>query len=244
SQLSNLPILKSASNSWAYLRVADGNLRLAHADQLHLDLWWRGENVALDPGTYLYNAAPPWDNPWPATQFHNTVTVNGLDQMTRAGRFMYLDWARGCVLEQSPQRIVAEHNGYRKLGVTHRRAVSFAQNTWRIEDDLIPDSLLPRTFRLHWLLPDWEWEIGDSHERVEISLKLPYGLVKVVIGGRWLAVSLARAGRLVYGAGDVLPTRGWVSPTYGVKKPALSFTMETISSDAVKFISEFIFPDL
>ncbi|NOY99266.1 MAG: hypothetical protein GXP40_08710, partial [Chloroflexi bacterium] len=99
SQLSNLPILKSASNSWAYLRVADGNLRLAHADQLHLDLWWRGENVALDPGTYLYNAAPPWDNPWPATQFHNTVTVNGLDQMTRAGRFMYLDWARGCVLE-------------------------------------------------------------------------------------------------------------------------------------------------
>ena len=32
-------------------------------DQLHLDLWWRGLNIAQDAGTYLYNADPPWDNP-------------------------------------------------------------------------------------------------------------------------------------------------------------------------------------
>ena len=36
--------------------------RPSHADQLHLDLWWRGLNITQDAGTYLYNADSPWDN--------------------------------------------------------------------------------------------------------------------------------------------------------------------------------------
>ncbi len=91
--LPKYPVIRS-DNSWGMLRAVDGNLRLAHADLLHVDLWWRGLNIALDPGTYLYNGEAPWDNPWPATRFHNTVTINQADQMTRAGRFLYLDWAK------------------------------------------------------------------------------------------------------------------------------------------------------
>ena len=79
-------------DSWAYLRTAQFTSRPSHADQLHVDLWWRGLNIAQDAGTYLYNADPPWDNRLTAAQLHNTVTVNGRDQFTRAGRFLYLDW--------------------------------------------------------------------------------------------------------------------------------------------------------
>ena len=57
-----------------------------------MDLWWRGLNIAQDAGTYLYNADPPWDNSLTTALVHNTVTVNGRDQFTRAGRFLYLDW--------------------------------------------------------------------------------------------------------------------------------------------------------
>ncbi len=239
--------LRPATNTWAHLRVADGNLRLAHADQLHLDLWWRGQNITLDPGTYLYNAKSPWNNPLPATEFHNTVTVNGQDQMPRASRFMYLDWSRGCVVEKSDNRIAAEHNGYRKLGVTHRRTVSFAENTWRVEDDLIPNAQLPNTYRLHWLLQDGEWEMESSDEKVDMNLKTEQALMKLSLHSSLItyhssSITLARAGTLLYGNADISPARGWYSPTYGVKIPALSLALEITAQDAVQFITEFQFP--
>ena len=34
--------------------------RPGQADALHVDLWWRGQNVAVDAGTYSYNAVPAW----------------------------------------------------------------------------------------------------------------------------------------------------------------------------------------
>ena len=49
----------TARQSWAYFRTAQFTSRPSHADQLHLDLWWRGLNVAQDAGTYLYNAEAP-----------------------------------------------------------------------------------------------------------------------------------------------------------------------------------------
>ena len=45
-----------------FLRCERFSGRPAHADQLHLDLWWREQNIALDAGTFQYNAAQPWEN--------------------------------------------------------------------------------------------------------------------------------------------------------------------------------------
>jgi hypothetical protein len=237
--------LKPSTDTWAHLRVVDGNLRLAHAGQLHFDLWWKGENITLDPGTYLYNGEMPWDNPFSATEFHNTVTVNRQDQMTRASKFMYLDWASGHVVERSDSRIVAEHNGYRKLGVVYRRAVSFEKNTWRVEDNLIPNTKSLNTYRLHWLLPNWEYELESREKSIEISLLSPHGLVKITFHSLLftnMQLSTVRAGELLHGdTAKISPTRGWYSPTYGVKIPALSVALEVASSDPVKFASKFIF---
>ncbi|GAG66161.1 unnamed protein product, partial [marine sediment metagenome] len=88
-------VLHNTSNdSWAYIRVAQFSDRPGHADQLHVDLWWRGLNIAQDAGTYSYNAQSPWDNALTHTSVHNTLTVNECDQMTPASRFLYLDWAQ------------------------------------------------------------------------------------------------------------------------------------------------------
>jgi hypothetical protein len=132
------------------LRAARFTSRPGHADQLHLDLWWRGLNIAQDPGTYRYTAPPPWDNALTPAAVHNTLTVDGLDQMTRAGRFLYLDWAQAEITahERAPdgawQRLTARHNGYRRLGLTHQRTLTaYAGGHWHILDQLLPLTLHP-----------------------------------------------------------------------------------------------------
>ncbi len=87
---------------------------------LHVDLWWRGHNVALDAGTYSYNAPEPWDNVLAQTAYHNTVTVDDLDQMERVAKFLWLPWLRSgyAPAQRSPGGGLAywegEHDGYQR----------------------------------------------------------------------------------------------------------------------------------
>ncbi|MCX6034481.1 MAG: heparinase II/III family protein, partial [Chloroflexi bacterium] len=172
--------------SWAYLRTAQFTSRPSHADQLHLDLWWRGLNVAQDAGTYLYNAESPWDNSLTTARVHNTVTVDGNDQFTRAGRFLYLDWFnayRKSLTIDDP--LMLQHVGgrYRGRGCRHTRIVSVCDDDrWLVEDEILPLRMpwqkMPLTFRLHWLLPDWKWKIENSGSGVLLRLTSPYGLVE------------------------------------------------------------------
>jgi len=240
-------------NSWAYLRASRFKSRLSHMDQLHLDLWWRGLNVAQDAGTYLYNAAPPWDNPLVTTRVHNTVMVDGRDQMTRGGRFLVLDWFPAYSKtsfetdENILQRVIANHKGYRRLGIRHERVVTVcADERWVVTDTLLARGSSSHVYRLHWLLMDGEWEIENREERVEIRIKSPQGWIKLLLGVRpsdlKLETSLVRAGELLYGERKVLPFEGWVSPTYGVKIPALSLAVEVTAKQSVELTSEFEFP--
>jgi hypothetical protein len=243
-------------DSWASLRTAQFTTRPSHADQLHVDLWWRSLNIAQDAGTYHYNADPPWDNSLTTALVHNTVTVNGRDQFRRVGRFLYLDWfntyqAGG--FESYPailQQIRGWHRGYQKQGVRHERTVTaYADGHWQIRDGLLrvrmPRDKKTLTFRLHWLLPDWLWQAKTSDSGMALQLLSPYGPVDLrlaVTGSADVSVDLVRAGEIVYGSGSPNPIRGWVSPIYGVKVPALSLAVETKSTNDVQFVSEFIFP--
>jgi len=58
----------------------------AHADALSFQLWWRGQPVVVDPGTYTYE--PGADRDWfRSTRAHSTVTVDGKDQFRLWGAF-------------------------------------------------------------------------------------------------------------------------------------------------------------
>jgi hypothetical protein len=228
-----------------------------------VDLWWRGLNVAQDAGTYLYNAAWPWDNSLTTALVHNTVTVNGCDQFTRAGRFLYLDWFnayRSGSLEDDRailQCLRGWHAGFQKQAIRHERIVtSFSDGHWQIWDDLLRSRMhrgkKPLSFRLHWLLPDWEWRVDSRQKGIVLRLISPFGPVDLCIGvtgGELAGADLVRAGAGVFMSGSPdrkSPTeaaiRGWVSPTYGVKAPALSLAVEIKSTNDVQFISEFNFP--
>jgi hypothetical protein len=230
-------ILRSANGrSWAYLRAAHFSGRPGHADQLHLDLWQGGLNLALDAGTYLYNAPLPWDNSLAQAFLHNTVTLDGQDQMVRAGRFLYLRLAQAEITEYLSQpekdweRLVARHNGYRHLGKLHVRQVERLKQNWLVRDQIIASHgqvRQPTTARLHWLLPDWPWELEESNGRIMLRINGPTGsaILQLTASVKPYSFSLVRAGERLAGAGEALTILGWHSPTYGVKLPALSLSL-------------------
>lgn len=244
--------------SWAYLRAARLRARPGHADQLHLDLWWRGMNIALDPGTYLYNAPPPWDNSLSGTGVHNTLTVNGCDQMLRAGRFLWLDWAQARLVERQKEasgaweRLAAEHDGYQRLGYLHRRAVTaYSDGRWLVEDDLLRSLQAaganePVTVRLHWLLPDWPWTLDEQGlGAYRLRLHSPDGWIVLSVsvkGQHTPSAHLARAGEVLHGNGPAAVTQGWVSPAYSEKIPALSFSVSVRASAPIQFASQWELP--
>ncbi len=249
-------------NSWAYLRASRFASRLSHMDQLHLDLWWRGLNLAQDAGTYLYNAPAPWDNALVTTRVHNTVTIDGRDQMTRTGRFMVLDWANAYSKneiasdENVLQQVKATFKGYRS--VWHERTVSvFRDERWVVKDRVRSmQNVSLHTFRIQWLLPDWKWEIVEEPDEIDgigydLRLLSPHGWVTVRLWADYFFVKihderfsagLVRAGERLWGDAQVKTVDGWVSTTYGKKEPALSFSMTGASQGVADFTTEFIFP--
>jgi len=228
-------------DSWALLRSARFRSRPGHSDQLHLDLWWRGSALASDGGTYLYNAAPPWDNGLAGAARHNTVVVDGRDPMLRAGRFLWLRWAQGRALGQwrSPggegQLLAVEHDGYRKSGVVHRRSVlHLAPDQWWVIDDLIGQGE-------HAVC--WTWRLLDGPWRAEedgVSLPTNVGRLAVHLDGPVGSMQLHRAGRRLSGdRGAAEATRGWVSPTYGLLRPALELVVRARGPMPLRLITRF-----
>ena len=63
-------------------------------------------------------------------------------------------------MKRSLGRILAYHKGYRKLGIRHERvATVFTDEHWEVKDNLVFTGPGEHVFRLHWLLPGWEWEL-------------------------------------------------------------------------------------
>jgi Heparinase II/III-like protein/Heparinase II/III N-terminus len=220
--------------SWALVRAGHYTRRPFQADQLHVDLWWRGLNLARDAGTFLYNGPAPWNNGLAGTAVHNTVMVDGRDQMRRAGRFLWLDWAQAAGRSFStkgagyPDSFEGEHDGYRRLGVKHRRSIQcVSEDAWFVIDDLRVDDLQgngEHELRLNWLLPDIPFTvIADlpfcaalSAEKARIRWNIcssSPGTATIIRGGKNLAREITRPGE------ELL---GWESPTYGELSPAIS----------------------
>ena len=218
-----------ASDGFAFIRCASFRDRPGQADMLHVDLWWKGQNLALDPGTYSYNAAPPWDNALSRTAYHNTVTVDGLDQMEPVSKFVWLPWLRSRkrYYRKSTDGHLAywegEHDGYLRLKppVSYRRALArLGDEAWVVLDAL--DSAGEHGYRLHWLFNDlpYEWD-GESGG---LTLRTPVAPYYVRIGtpdGSGI-YSLTRA--------DEHDPRGWHSPFYHYREPALSVDLASRAS--------------
>ncbi len=232
--------LLRAKRSRAMLRCARFLNRPAHSDQLHFDLWWKGHNLAIDPGSYRYAAPPPWDNALAGAAAHNAALVDGVEPMRSGGRFLWLDWAQGKLLgrwrsaEGGLELLTAAHDGYRSIGIKYRRAVLRAgEDLWLVVDDLAGAGR--HQARCAWTLPDWEWALSDH----ELILDGPQGGVKIVLEAVEAKISLVRGGKRLDGAapGESLDTLGWYSPTYAEIQPALCLLVKMDSELPLRMVT-------
>jgi len=186
--------------------------RPSHADALHVDLWLQEENVAADPGTYLYTGAPPWQNSLSETRVHNTCSVGDESQMQRQGRFFWTAWNRS-TLERHQALGEADlfwaHTSADPMkAFRHDRLVLHMAGGALILDKLFGNR--DDTLRVHWNLP--------ADLRLAQPGELENSRLRVFYAGDPVAQTLTNVG-------DLESSLGWVSPTYGKKEPCLALEL-------------------
>ena len=122
----------------------------AHNDQLSFVLNVGGEDIFVDPGTYVYTPFPEWRNHFRSTACHNTVMVNGEEQnkFYDWNLFALHDNARAACLKwetgEKGDIFEGQHHGYQMLGkgmVCVRKIVFKSNQTeWEIIDEINDNS--------------------------------------------------------------------------------------------------------
>jgi hypothetical protein len=181
-----------------------------HYDMLNVEIAAGGKSLLIDPGRYTYSEHPPNFRHWfKGTAAHNTVCVDGLDQVA---------YRRGKPKKPLPQAQLLERWSAPGLDflcgtaqshcyeVIHTRRIFYiADEYWVIYDSLAGER--PHRFDLRFHLAP------DAWERVHI------------IGNAICAPDLT----LVFSRGSSLQIEpGWFAPLYGVKQkaPVISASIE------------------
>ena len=124
------------------------------ADELHVDIWSKGENILLDGGSYQYNTDVETMRYFSGTESHNTVMIDGLDQMLKGPRFIWYSPTKivGCKVEETSNGFKFEGtiNCYRYLkeDILHRRTLVKEGDRWYIKDEMFN---LPQGYQMRQL---------------------------------------------------------------------------------------------
>ena len=77
-----------------FIKCGEYKDRPSQADNLHLDIWVNGENILRDSGSYKYNTHSELVNYFNGSAGHNTIGIDGFDQMLKGKRFIWFYWVK------------------------------------------------------------------------------------------------------------------------------------------------------
>jgi hypothetical protein len=221
--------------SFAAFRCGSLRDRFSQIDMLHVDVWWKGQNVLTDAGSFQYNGAKEWHNHFMSTKSHNTVVVDDRDQMVHFRQFKVLYWTEADLLEFSDTPdtalCVGRHRGYERYpgNCNHLRSVLFVKDdVWVVADCISGQG--DHTATVQWLCGDFEAMYDES--TTTLTLATPKGPFDVS-----LYDSLGRGLRGDVVRGGVDPPRGWLSRYYGEKIPAPSLAVTQTGPVPLCFVS-------
>lgn len=221
--------------TWGMLRCHSVRHHPHQADMLHADVWWRGQNVLRDSGSYSYNAPEPWKHFFVSTPAHNAIELAGQDQMLKSHRFSWAYPTRSRLHEFTPEAapgcdyFQGEHYGYQRLPsrATHRRAVVRAgERYWLFVDDVLGRGT--ERIRLFWHLLDAPYEVRGSH----VALRTEQGAATLAV---WCGASAAQF-EVVRGR-ETPPVQGWNSLYYGQRTPAPTVVVEVTAELPRRFVT-------
>ena len=196
-----------------------------HADALALTLSVAGEECLIDPGTYSYWQEQKWRDYFRGTSAHNTVRIDGQDQSSSGGRFMWLRKAQAHIdrMPSSPHEFDfrGSHDGYTRLAdpVRHMRSVRFdgASNTLTVRDEV-------SARKQHKVEQFWHFapELDVRLTSQGLSVRGKRFVLQMQASGADLQLELVR--------GAENPPLGWCSRTYESKHPCEVLRITSVSS--------------
>jgi uncharacterized heparinase superfamily protein len=179
-----------------------------HNDQLSFELAFGETAVVVDPGAYLYTAAPEERNRFRSTGYHSTLRIGGAEQNELSADYLFSmpDRSRAEATAWEPGERVAvfegRHHGFEALDppAVHARRLSADGERARveIEDRVSSDS----AHELEWtfpLPPEARVELADGGATIHV------GDVTVALETDGLDVSVEDE---------------WYSPSFGRREPA------------------------
>lgn len=122
-----------------FIRCADIQSKSGNNDNLHIDIWKDGINIIRDSGTFGYNAEKKILDFFRGTISHNTIVIEGKDQIERGPRFVSLGSSKrlGKVkIDYSNEEfsLRGSINAFNHLGknISHERDVYFNTNELKL----------------------------------------------------------------------------------------------------------------
>ena len=129
-------------NTKTFIRCGAYKDRPYQSDNLHIDIWIDGKNVLRDNGSYQYNTSKELINYFNGSEGHNTISIDGKDQMQKGDRFIWNYWVKYAKanLTESQNKFVfkGEIKGFKHLdsNILHQRIVTKSKglNEWIVKD--------------------------------------------------------------------------------------------------------------
>lgn len=145
------------TDTFTFIKCGRYKDRPSHADNLHMDVWYKGKNVLCDGGSYKYNTDEETVKYFAGTESHNTVMLADHDQMLKGPRFIWLNWSQALQarLSETENHYIfrGEVNcfSYLEKEIVHRRKIikTKGKPEWKVEDEILhkPDGV---TIRQLW----------------------------------------------------------------------------------------------
>lgn len=203
--------------------------RPGHGDFGHVDLWLRGQRVAIDGGSFSYNSCERFVSLSDARE-HNVLSVEDLAPMRKVTRFLQVPWPTATLNQGKSGVWTYEPALWPAAGVRWRRTVSRRAGGGFCVRDIVTGAA-GRELRWHWRLVAADWFAPN-----EVSVQAPLGEGRAVASWRTSAVvrrTLMRA--------DPSSTAGWQSRHYGEVEPAVSLVLKVAGAARVEMDFEFSF---
>lgn len=112
----------------------------AHADTFNFVLNNQNKNFIVDTGISTYNIGKE-RTLQRSSKAHNTLVINNQNSSQIWSGFRVAKRAKVKIISKSNQKIIAQHDGYKNLGIIHQRSFEASENCFTITDELIGDIL-------------------------------------------------------------------------------------------------------
>jgi Heparinase II/III-like protein/Heparinase II/III N-terminus len=139
-----------------FVRCGNHKDRPLQADNLHVDIWYKGENIMIDAGSYKYNTDERTARYFSGTESHNTVMLDDKDQMLKGGRFIWYHWTQCKEVTTDENYTAYIFSGtirtftYLNKHILHKRTIIKKKGIaeWEVRDELMHT---PRNTTMHQL---------------------------------------------------------------------------------------------